>query len=162
MPDFRVRVAGDDLAFHAAHFITLENGACERLHGHTFHVAVEASGPLNESRYVADFVAFRAVLKTLVGELDHRVLLPERHPTLRLSSHRGEIEATLDGRRWVFPEEDCLRLPVANTTTESLAEYVAGRVAAALPPSVRLRVEIDEGSGCAAVCEAATRPADRP
>ncbi len=153
MSDFHVRIAGDDLTFDAAHFITFEDGSCERLHGHTFHVAAEVAGPLNASQYVADFVALRAVLKGIVEELDHRVLLPTRHPVIRVEAQSDEVEATLDGRRWVFPEGDCLRLPVANTTTEALAAYVADRMAAALAAPVRLRVEISEGSGSTAICE---------
>ena len=45
MSDFHVRIADDDLVFSAAHFITLEGGACERLHGHTYRVAAEVYRP---------------------------------------------------------------------------------------------------------------------
>ena len=43
--DFHIRIADDDLVFCAAHFITLEGGGCERLHGHTYRVAAEVHGP---------------------------------------------------------------------------------------------------------------------
>jgi 6-pyruvoyltetrahydropterin/6-carboxytetrahydropterin synthase len=158
MPDFHIRVAGDDLTFSAGHFITLQNGACERLHGHTYRVAAEVFGPLDECQCVVDFRVVRDALQKVLGELDHRVLLPMRHAAIRVSAIATEIEATFADRRWVFPQDDCLLLPIANTTTEALAQYVGERLAAAIKllcgvsPS-RVRVEISEGTGCAAICD---------
>ena len=58
----------------------------------------------------------------------------------------------------MFPKDDCLLLPIANTTTESLAQYVGERLAAALKSSCgtspsRIQIEITEGTGCAAICD---------
>jgi 6-pyruvoyltetrahydropterin/6-carboxytetrahydropterin synthase len=158
MPNFRVRIANDDLVFSAGHFITLGGGKCERLHGHTYRVAAEISGPLDAEQCVVDFLALRNALKAVVAELDHRMLLPTRHPAIRVSCRSGQVEVTFADRRWVFPEDDCLLLPVANTTTEMLAQYVGERLLAALGPlggsmSSRVRIEIGEGGGAAAVCE---------
>jgi 6-pyruvoyltetrahydropterin/6-carboxytetrahydropterin synthase len=155
MPHFHIRIANDDLVFCAAHFITLEGDNCERLHGHTYHVAAELQGPLNENQYVVDFLAVRDALKTILADLDHRVLLPTQHPAIRVSCRAGQIEATFADRRWVFPQDDCLLLPVANTTTELLAQYVGERLLDALnalggAPRT-LRVEIGEGTGFSAV-----------
>jgi 6-pyruvoyltetrahydropterin/6-carboxytetrahydropterin synthase len=158
MPNFHVRIANDDLVFSAGHFITLEGGKCERLHGHTYRVAAEIDGPLDENQYVVDFLVLRDALKAIVAELDHRMLLPTQHPTIHVSSLGEEIEVAFADRRWVFPAADCLLLPVANTTTEMLAQYVGGRLLAALAaaggsmPS-GVRIEIGEGAGAAAVCE---------
>jgi len=158
MTEFNIRIATDDLVFCAAHFITLEGGVCERLHGHTYHVAAEVFGPLNASQCVVDFLVVRTALKSIVAELDHRVLLPAQHPAIRVSSQPGEVEVTFADRRWMFPEDDCLLLPIANTTTESLAQYVGERLAAAIKLSSgvspsRVRIEISEGAGCAAICD---------
>jgi len=156
MPDFHVRVANDDLVFSAAHFITFEGGACERLHGHTYRTAAEVSGPLNQSQYVVDFLALQAALRTIVAELDHRTLLPADHPALRVSAVGDQIEAVFGDRRWTFPQDDCLVLPMPNTTSERLAQYIAGRLQAALAglgaSVARLRVEIDQCAGARAVC----------
>ena len=158
MTDFHIRIAADDLAFCAAHFITLEGGRCERLHGHTYRVAAEVFGPLDDCQCVVDFLVVRDALKSIVAELDHRVLLPSQHAAIRVSSTAGEVGVTFGDRRWVFPEDDCLLLPVANTTTESLAQYVGERLTATLKSSCnispsRLQIEIAEGTGCAAVCD---------
>ena len=158
MPSFHIRLANDALVFCAGHFLALEDGRCERLHGHSYRVAAEVWGPLDENQYVIDFLAAGDALKAIVAELDHRVLLPVEHPAIHVSRRPGEIEVTFAGRRWVFPDDDCLLLPIANTTTELLAQYVGERLLAALgapggrSPD-RVRVEIGEGTGAAAVCE---------
>jgi 6-pyruvoyltetrahydropterin/6-carboxytetrahydropterin synthase len=156
-PDFHIRVAGDDLAFSAGHFITLENGDCERLHGHTYRVAAEVFGPLDACQCVVDFLAVRSAMKDILAELDHRVLLPAQHPAIRLSLQAAEVEAMFADRRWVFPKDDCLLLPVANTTTEALARYIGERLTAALGlhgDSInRVQIELSEGTGCAAICD---------
>jgi 6-pyruvoyltetrahydropterin/6-carboxytetrahydropterin synthase len=155
MPEFHIRVAGDDLTFSAAHFITLEDGSRERLHGHTFHVAVEVFGPLNDSGYVGDYHAVAAVMRKILDGWDHRVLLPLRHPSCEVSTRSDEIEATFGDRRWVFPKDDCVVLPIVNTTSELLAQQLAERLAAALGPVGRMRIVLEEGTGRAAVCELA-------
>ena len=158
MNEFHVRIANDDLVFSAAHFITLEGGACERLHGHTYRVAAEVYGPLNGSQYVVDFLVVRDALKEIVAEMDHRLLLPTQHPAICVSSQSGEVEVTFADRRWVFPQNDCLLLPIANTTTEMVAQYVGEQLAAAIKRSSgllpsHLRIEIGEGSGYSAFCD---------
>jgi len=153
-----VRVASDELVFSAGHFITVPGGLCERLHGHTYRVAAEIWGPLDESGCVVDFRALRDALKSVLAELDHRVLLPAEHPAIQVSSRAGEVEVRWADHRWLFPQDDCLLLPLANTTTELLAQYVGQRLLEALkqPSGVspsRVRIEIGEGAGCSAFCE---------
>ncbi len=125
MPEFRVRVTKDHLVFSAAHFITFNGNICERLHGHNWRVAVELTGPLDENSYVFDFIALRDATQKLVHELDHKVLLPLQHPTIKVEVGPKEVEAKFEDRRWVFPLEDCALLPIANTTAELLADWFA-------------------------------------
>lgn len=157
-PRFTVRVTKDHLVFSAAHFITFAGNVCERLHGHNWRVAVELDGPLDENRYVFDFIALRDALQAIVNELDHRVLLPENHPTIRVSSSEREVVAEFEDRRWVFPREDCVLLPVENTTAELIAGWIAGRLLDRIPAPDRqrletMRVEVEENFGQWAVCE---------
>ena len=158
MPSFHIRLASNDLVFCAGHFLVFEGGRCERLHGHTFRVAAEVFGPLDANQYVVDFLAAGNALKAIIAELDHRVLLPTKHPAIGVSSRSGEVEVTFARRRWILPEGDCVLLPIANTTTELLAQYVGERFWAALialggGTPERVQVEIGEGGGASAVCE---------
>jgi 6-pyruvoyltetrahydropterin/6-carboxytetrahydropterin synthase len=158
MPNFRVRLANDDMVFSAGHFVVLADGQCEPLHGHDYRAAAEVLGPLDENHYVVDFHALRRALKGILAGLDHRVLLPAAHPSMRVSARHGEVEVRLADRRWVFPVDNCMLLPIVNTSTELLAQYVAERLQAALAglggdaPEM-IRVEISESAGASAVCE---------
>jgi 6-pyruvoyltetrahydropterin/6-carboxytetrahydropterin synthase len=157
---FHVRVEKDYLVFSAAHFITLSENVCERLHGHNYRVAAEVFGSLNNEQMVIDFIVLRDAMRDLISELDHRVILPTQHPKIRVATTGDSIEATFDDRRWVFPHGDCALLPVTNTTAERLAEYLARRLVAELANKLgakpaRLRVEVDECYGQIGVCELA-------
>ncbi len=155
---YRVRVTKDHLVFSAAHFITFNGNICERLHGHNWRVAVEVAGPLDENSYVFDFIALRDAALKLVGELDHRVLLPTQHPTIHVQADASEVTATFESRRWVFPREDCVLLPVANVTAELIARWMALQLRDLIRQHhgqklESLRVEIEENFGQWAMCE---------
>ena len=122
---YRVRIEKERLVFSAAHFITYDGDVCEPLHGHNYHVAAEICGPLDENHYVVDFIALRDALQEIVDALDHRMLLPTDHGTIKVTQSDREVEVTHGERRWVFPLEDCILLPVANTTAELLARHIA-------------------------------------
>ena len=155
---YHVRIAKDYLVFSAAHFITYGENTCERLHGHSYRVAAEVHGPLNENGYVVDFIALRDTLRTILDELDHRTILPTEHPSIRVSVDERQVEVTHGERRWVFPRGDCVLMPIANTTTELLAQHVGRRLLDELQarrgtrPALA-RIEVDECLGQSAVCE---------
>ena len=156
MPEFSVHIAKDDLAFSAAHFITFSGDTCESLHGHNYRVTAEVSGPLDENHYVIDFFALHATLLAIAGELDHGVLLPTGHRTLRVEAGPEEVEVRLAARRWVFPRSDCRLLPIADTTTELLAQYIGLRTLGELQSRLgirpaEMRIELQQGGGLSAV-----------
>jgi len=156
---YRVRVTKDYLVFSAAHFITFNGNVCERLHGHNYRVSAEVHGPLDENYYVVDFILLRDTLKEIVDTLDHRVLLPTQHAQILVVERDGEVEATFEDRRWVFPRGDCVLLPVPNTTAEQLARYFAYELRHLLtdssPTSLfpRLVVSVDENEGQEGICQ---------
>lgn len=153
MPErFLVRVEKDNLVFCAGHFITFNGDQCERLHGHNYRVGAELAGDLDENHYVIDFILVRDVLKSIVDELDHRMLLPTQHSLISVSADDREVLVAFRERRWVFPRCDCALLPVPNTTSEILARYIGQRLMAAInsggaPGVQRLRIDVDECFG---------------
>jgi len=158
MEHYHVRISKDYLVFSAGHFITFGGNVCERLHGHDYRVAAEVHGPLDEYHYVIDFIVLCDTLKSILDELDHRVLLPTKHPAIHVSAGEREVEARFEERRWIFPRGDCVLLPIANTTTELLARHIARRLLDELEarhgvrPSM-VRIEVDESYGQSAVCQ---------
>lgn len=149
---YTVRVTKDDLVFSAGHFITFNGGECERIHGHNWRVAVEVDGPLDENDYVFDFIALRDLTRALVAELDHRMLLPDRSPHILVTDDGSNLECRYKDRRWSFPKDECVVLPITNTTTELIADYLGTRLRTALadrglPLPEAMRVSVEENFG---------------
>ncbi|MGC3967024.1 MAG: 6-carboxytetrahydropterin synthase [Pirellulales bacterium] len=149
---YSVRLRKTELVFSAAHFITFNGNICERLHGHNYRTVVEVFGPLDENEYVVDFIALRDTLKQIVLELDHHMLLPTQHPTIRVEADDREVTVRFEERRWVFPRQDCVLLPLVQTTAELLAKHVATTLVERLSAKsgyrpARVRVSVDECEG---------------
>lgn len=151
---FSVDVTKDHLVFSAAHFITIGTDLCERLHGHNWRVAARVEGTLEENCYVFDFIALRDSLQHLVDQLDHRMLLPTRHPRIRVETQGEELIATYETRRWVFPADECILLPVEQTTAELLAHWLGEQLLKSLETAnlTSLTVKVEENFGQWAGC----------
>lgn len=149
---YTVRVTKDHLVFSAAHFITFNGNICERLHGHNWRVAVEVDGALDENGYVFDFIALRDATQKLVAELDHRMLLPTEHRQILVTSDEHEVTVRFEERRWVFPRDECVLLPIANTTAELIASWMGASLRSLVTDSAgthvtELRVMVEENFG---------------
>lgn len=163
LPRYKVRVTKDHLVFSAAHFITFNGNICERLHGHNWRVAAELTGPLDENGYVFDFIALRDQLQKTVDALDHRVLLPTQHQMIKVSEQNEEIQATFEKRRWVFPKEDCILLPIENTTAELIAHWIGQQLMTVIRSHdsnqiESVQIEVEENFGQWAICQLAVSP----
>jgi 6-pyruvoyltetrahydropterin/6-carboxytetrahydropterin synthase len=148
---YHIRLEKERHVFSAAHFITYGDDVCEPLHGHNYRVAVEVEGPLGEHQYVVDFIEVRDAVTAIIAKLDHRMLLPATHPTIRVTvddGADGEVTARHGARRWVFPRSECVILPIANTTAEMVAGHIAVELRRQLPGNItRLEVAVDECDG---------------
>ncbi|QEL15841.1 6-pyruvoyl trahydropterin synthase family protein [Limnoglobus roseus] len=154
---YHVRVTKDSFIFSCAHFITFNRDQGERLHGHNYRVAVEVEGPLDENHYVFDFIALRDRTQAISFELDHHVLLATLNPLLSVEETADRVRVTFGQKEWLFPREDCILLPIENTTAELLAKWIAGRLLAdvrgrGFSPQV-IRVEVEENIGQSAIYE---------
>ena len=119
----KVKVEGGYLKFSSAHFITY-GGKCERLHGHNYGVLVEIKGELGVDHVVFDFTVLKRLTKEICQRLDHHFLLPMRNTQLELHSTADAWEIAFGEKRYVFPQDDVVELPIENSTAELLAEYI--------------------------------------
>lgn len=154
---FRVDVTKEQFTFSAAHFITFAKDICERIHGHNYGVRASVEGPLDENRYVVDFIALRDAVLVETTQMDHHVILPSDHAEIKITSDDRETTATFRDRRWVFPNEDCVILPVINTTAEEIARVIAERVIKKTKEKFGehlnwIEVAVDENNGQWGVC----------
>jgi len=153
---YRVRIEKDYTVFCSGHFITYDGHECEPLHGHNYRAAVTVEGTLDENAYVVDFTRLKRTLRATVDRLDHRMLLPDRNPLIRIARAGDSVEARYREKRYVFPAEDVVLLPIPNTTAEMLAWWLAQELrkspAGLLPEgATAIEVEVDESFGQRAV-----------
>ncbi len=155
---YAIRVSKDYLDFCCAHFITYEGSTCERLHGHNYRATAEVEGPLDENHYVFDFIALKNLMRRITDELDHYVLLPTTSELIKVEATDRQVRARFEDREWVFPREDVVLLPIANTTAELLARWIAERLTEAMGREknfqpTRVKIEVEESFGQLATYE---------
>lgn len=155
---FALRVEKEHLKFSAAHFLIFADGSAERLHGHNYRVAVELHAQRLAHGLLVDFATVKRQLAAILAPLDERFLVPGRHPALSIERSDDEITVRFGRRRYVAPSDEVAVLPIANTSSECLAEHVAGELHAALrrvAPDARwsrIAVEIEETAGQRGIC----------
>src|SRR5262245_17388051 len=124
---FSIEVAKDYFNFASAHFLIFSNGRREPLHGHNYQVSVAVEGELDRVGVVLDFISFKPLVKQVCDALDHRTLIQTNSSTIQIRRGSREVEILYKKQRLV-PREDVILLPIANTSTELLAEYIAMQI----------------------------------
>ncbi|MES9816270.1 MAG: 6-pyruvoyl trahydropterin synthase family protein [Candidatus Thiodiazotropha sp.] len=120
---FAVNVHPGELHFNSAHFITFDN-SCENLHGHNFHLRIQAHGDNNEDAFVIDFVQLNRLAAEICSGLHDKVLLPGKSDEVAIKKSGGQLEVSSYGKVFSLPAGNCLILPVTNTTAEMIAWYI--------------------------------------
>lgn len=147
---YSIWLGNDAATFSSAHFITYEGHRCESLHGHNYRTRLGIEGPLDENYYVLDFSQTKKTIARCIDQLDHAVLLPTRNPLVEVMPSADEIEARYKSKRYVFPREDVVLIPIENTTAELLAKVLATLLVKAiggLSRDQRVIVEVEESRG---------------
>jgi len=159
METFGIRIYKEYFNFAAAHFLIFEDGTREELHGHNYRVNMQIEGILDKTKDVfIDFLHIKPIVKSVCDSIDHRTLLPANNPFLRIAIENQQIRATFHtGDQWHFPERDVIVLPILNTSSERLAQYLCRRTIAMLsdkyPESMIRKIEfnVEESPGQAAI-----------
>jgi len=125
---FVIEVEKDYFNFASAHFLVFANGKREALHGHNYQVSVAVEGELDSAGVVLDFITFKPLIKNICDALDHRTLVQRDSSALKIRRSDHHVIVLYRNQRIVLPVRDALLLPIANTSTELLAEYIAGQI----------------------------------
>jgi 6-pyruvoyltetrahydropterin/6-carboxytetrahydropterin synthase len=150
---FNIEVAKDYFNFASAHFLIFADGKREPLHGHNYQVAVKLEGELDRAGVILDFIAFKPLVKRVCDDLDHRTLIQTGSPVLKVTARNRAVEILYKKETLLLPRADVILLPLANTSTELLAEFVAQRIRCKVRhqfPDVILRtieVSVEEARG---------------
>ena len=80
----RLRIGVEGIALDSAHY-TLSSEPNSQIHGHTYRVSVEVEGQVDPNTgFVIDFDELKAVVREVIKEWDHKLIVPERD--------RGKLE----------------------------------------------------------------------
>ena len=64
-----------EFTFDAAHNLTRYHGKCERLHGHTYKMAVTVKGSTDDEGMIIDFAVLKDIVnKEIISKFDHSYL----------------------------------------------------------------------------------------
>jgi 6-pyruvoyltetrahydropterin/6-carboxytetrahydropterin synthase len=125
---FSIEVAKDYFNFASAHFLIFADGKREPLHGHNYQVSVALEGELDDAGVVLNFITFKPLVKKVCDDLDHRTLIQTESPLIKVRRGPEHVEVVYKKERLLLPRGDVILLPLINTSTELLAEYVANRI----------------------------------
>lgn len=147
-----IHLAKEPFKFSCSHFTILSETHAERLHGHNYQLRVDIDVAQTDAKLgmAFDFNAVKPLIRALCDELDERILLPENSPFLKLKTDGGSVEAVFGKKRYVFPKEDVLILPLANISSEELARHLCERLLTGMKPLphwTRLQVNVEETRG---------------
>ncbi len=160
----RVVVAREQYKFSCAHMTVFPDGTKERLHGHNYQLGAVLELVDVSFQQMIPFAAIKDALGAICKEFRERVLLGELNPHYEKVRDDGdELEVRVCGRRYVFPREDVLLLPIDNVSAEALAAYLADRLVAALGPSLppgvvdAVEISVHESPGQGSSCQVRLR-----
>lgn len=135
-----MRIEKDLGELAAAHRLLHHGGACARLHGHNWTIAVRVEAPVDPATAIAvDFLDFAGLWREWMDEFDHAVWLWRGDPLIPVL--RGADPGTP------------IVLMDADPTAETLAELLVDRLRAAIPRATTWAVRVGEMAGCVAEAE---------
>lgn len=139
-----IRVNDGRMNFSSAHFVQGIDD-CESLHGHNYRLSLIIEGELDNLGMVIDFREVKQQAVKLCKQLDHKTLLPTDSDSITVNRSGDSVEVLVAEKRYQFPVEDCVLLPLKATTAELLAEYLAKQLD--LPDSCFVQACVSENEG---------------
>jgi len=145
------------LRFSACHFIP-DHPKCGKLHGHTYAVSIKILGSKNGD-FIVDFEDLKNIVSDVCNQLDHVVLIATNDDEVDVkidASGLKELEVFVGkgAKRYVFPREDVVLLPINSISAEELCCYLTDKICERLDTSSfsEVNVRLDEGLGQGAGC----------
>src|SRR3954468_23190636 len=133
---YTLHLAKEPFKFSCSHFTILAADRGERLHGHNYQVRVSIRVKSTDPKLglAFDFNEVKPLIRNLCDGLDERILLPLNSPYLSIKTDSGQVAVTFGKKRYSFPQEDTLTLPLVNITTEELARWTCESLVAQMTP----------------------------
>lgn len=135
------------IGFSASHLLP-GHYKCGRIHGHNYALNARILGEESPKGLVFDFLPLKEKLRKIADELDHKMLLAEGMKGLKKTGEGYEIR--VNGKRYLFPNEDVVLLDIDQATTEELARYLLEKVIEDIdfPETIKVvEIGVDESRG---------------
>eukprot|EP01138_Halocafeteria_seosinensis_P012049 gb/GECG01012315.1/.p1 GENE.gb/GECG01012315.1/~~gb/GECG01012315.1/.p1 ORF type:complete len:203 (+),score=18.31 gb/GECG01012315.1/:1-609(+) len=121
---FALNVAKADFKFNAAHMM-MASGKREKMHGHNYTASVMIKGVLGDDGYVLDFGVIKRAMRKICKQLDEHFLVAINSQDIIPTVYDKQVELQCsDGCFFSMPLEDCVLLPIVNTSAEELCRYL--------------------------------------
>lgn len=143
----KIRISEPSLSFDYAHFLP-DIQKCSTIHGHTASLEVEVAGEKAGPGLVVDFGMLKRIIREVISELDHRILVCEKYVESRSDSSVTIGFAGKGGEyRLSAPLSQVFIMPF-ESTIENIAAYLAESIFKHMPENVHyVRVTVSEGVG---------------
>lgn len=138
----------NNLTFSSSHLI-IDHQHCGRLHGHTYAVSLYLKGSAAKDGMIVDFSHLKTLLRELIKTLDHKLLIPA-HDTTHIKEKNNIIHIETTTKHYQIPKEDCVLLPLPQTTAEYLSRYLLQTLLSRYSPPKNVEIislGISEGPG---------------
>jgi len=120
-------------SFSASRRVSHAPDGGNRLHGHTYEIAVSLKGKAGAGqRFTFPFEQLIAIVKGLCAELNNKVILASGGANVYKEDSRSIEYMSADNKRYVLPLDDVKLLPVEEVTIEALSSWVGEQIAGRL------------------------------
>ncbi len=149
---FAIHLQKENFKFSCSHFTVLSEHTAERLHGHNYQlkVSIKISDLDPNLGFAFDFNLVKPIIKDLCDKVDEKILLPLESPYVSVKESEGQVSVQFKSRKYSFPKEDTVLLPISNVTSEELARWMCKELILKLgdvPRLEKIRVSVEETRG---------------
>lgn len=134
-----------------------KDGTREPLHGHNYRVSIKGNALDLSDDMVFDFLKIKPIVRSVCDSLDHKLLIPQNSPHLKIEFREKNIVLTTsDESIFSIPQSDVLVLPIENTSAERIAAYLAYQIKDRVRELFQfefkeLEIEVEETPGQSAI-----------
>lgn len=118
-------------SFCVSHRISHASYGLDRLHGHTYELAVELKGRgSSEASMVFPFEELMSIVKNICSELNNKTLLASEGDNVYKEDSVAIEYVTGDQKRYLLPLGDVKLLPLEEVTAEALVVWIGKKIEA--------------------------------
>lgn len=129
---WKIEIQKRYLKFSSAHMTIFPDGSKEPLHGHNYQTKITCELRDASFEKMISFAVYKQVLEQICESWDEKILIQEKNPFVMMDTEGESLKLTICGKKYEFPKDEVVVLPVENISAENLAEILAIRMARAL------------------------------